>query len=51
MEAIMKKLSTGIDIFETLREQDCYYVDKTLLIKEIIEESGQVAVYTPSSFR
>lgn len=46
MEAIMKKLSTGIDIFETLREQDCYYVDKTLLIKEIIEESGQVKLFT-----
>ena len=42
----MKKLSTGIDIFETLREQDCYYVDKTLLIKEIIEESGQVKLFT-----
>lgn len=33
----MKKLPIGIDNFEKLRTQGFYYVDKTGLIKELLD--------------
>lgn len=38
----MKKLPIGVSDFKKLLEKDCYYVDKTLLVKEIMEASGEV---------
>ena len=31
----MKRIPVGVDDFKKLREQDFYYVDKTLFIKEL----------------
>jgi len=38
----MKNLPIGISDFKYLIDQNYYYVDKSLFIKEIIETSGQV---------
>jgi hypothetical protein len=38
----MKKLPIGISDFKTVIHEDYYYIDKTLLIKEIVESSGSV---------
>jgi len=42
----MKKLSIGISDFKELISEDYYYVDKTLLIKELIDASGKVVLLT-----
>ncbi len=41
-----KKLPIGIDSFEKLRCTGCYYVDKTGLIKELLEEACEVQLFT-----
>jgi len=38
----MKKIATGIDDFSEIIESGCYYVDKTLFIKEIIDDGAKV---------
>ncbi|SJZ77384.1 AAA family ATPase [Selenihalanaerobacter shriftii] len=38
----MKKLPIGIDDFKKIKEEGYYYVDKSLFIKEIIDESAEV---------
>ena len=42
----LKKLPVGIDIFEDVIKGDYYYVDKTTLIKNIIQEEGKVTLFT-----
>lgn len=37
-----KKLPVGIDDFKNIREENYYYVDKSLFIKEIIDDGAQV---------
>ena len=37
-----KPLPIGIDDFKKLIERDCYFVDKTLLIKDIINNKVYV---------
>ena len=37
-----KKLAIGINDFKKLREDNYYYIDKSLLIKKIIEEDAEV---------
>jgi hypothetical protein len=41
----MKKLAIGVDDFKKLREYDAYFVDKSLLIEEIIEEPKDVLLF------
>ena len=41
-----KKLPIGIENFEKLRREDFYYVDKTRLIKELLENWGEVNLFT-----
>jgi len=41
----MKKLAIGVDDFKKLREYDAYFVDKSLLIEEIIEEPKEVLLF------
>lgn len=40
----MKKLSTGIEDFKELIDDNFYYIDKTLFIKDVLDE--KVALYT-----
>ena len=41
-----KKLPIGLDSFEKIRTNDFYYVDKTLFIKELLENWGEVNQFT-----
>ena len=42
----MKKLPVGIDSFKKLREEDFYYIDKTNLIKDLLENWSEVNLFT-----
>ena len=41
-----KPLPIGIDNFEKIRKDGYYYVDKTMLIKELLELRGEVNLFT-----
>lgn len=41
-----KPLPIGVDDFKKLIEQGYYYVDKTLLIKELLDKKGEVNLFT-----
>lgn len=41
-----KKLPIGIENFEEIRTKGFYYVDKTGLIKELLENWGKVTLFT-----
>ena len=41
-----KKLPIGLDDFEKLRQNDFYYVDKTGMIRELLEGWGEVSLFT-----
>ena len=41
-----KKLPIGIDGFEKIRTNDFYYIDKTLFIKELLQNWGEVNLFT-----
>lgn len=46
MEFLKRKLPTGIDDFEKLRKNDFYYIDKTGLIKDLLDNWGEVNLFT-----
>ena len=46
MEMRKKKLPIGIDDFEKLRVEDFYFVDKTGLIRELLQNWGEVNLFT-----
>ena len=41
-----KKLPVGIESFEKIREQNCYYIDKTSMIAELLQSWGEVNLFT-----
>lgn len=41
-----KKLPIGIDGFEKIRSNDFYYVDKTMFIAELLQNWGEVNLFT-----
>lgn len=41
-----KKLPLGIESFEKIRTQDFYYVDKTVMIRDLIQRWGEVNLFT-----
>lgn len=43
---VRKKLPIGIDGFEKIRINDFYYVDKTMFIKELLQNWGEVNLFT-----
>ena len=43
---VRKKLPIGIDGFEKIRTNDFYYADKTLFIKKLIQNWGEVNLFT-----
>ncbi|GMO25649.1 MAG: AAA family ATPase [Termitinemataceae bacterium] len=45
-EAILKPLPIGISFFDAMIEKKYYYVDKTLFIKELIDNSTGVNLFT-----
>ena len=42
----MKKIGIGYENFKRIIDDGCYYIDKTLLIKDIIEMGGMVTLFT-----
>ena len=42
----MKKIPTGIESFRKLREENYYFVDKTLMIKDFLERGSEVTLIT-----
>ena len=42
----MKPLPIGVDDFKKLIDENYYYVDKTLLIKELLDNKGEVNLFT-----
>ena len=46
MKVKNKKLPIGIDGFEKIRTNDFYYVDKTMFIKELLQNWGKVNLFT-----
>lgn len=42
----MKKLPVGIESFQELMSWDYYYVDKTLFIKELLDDRNKVSLFT-----
>lgn len=43
---MLKKLPVGIDGFEKIRTQGFYYVDKTMFLSELLENWGEVNLFT-----
>ena len=43
---IKKALPVGVDDFGKLIRGNYYYVDKTLLIKELLDRKGEVNLFT-----
>ena len=46
MYMIKQALPIGVDNFEEIVESNYYYVDKTLLIKELLDKKGKVNLFT-----
>ena len=46
MDLSKKKLPIGIDDFEKLRKNNFYYIDKTGLIKDLLDNWGEVNLFT-----
>ena len=42
----IQEMPIGYDSFEMVRQNDCYYVDKTLLIKQLIKKKALVTLIT-----
>ena len=40
------KLPVGIDDFEKIRRNEFYYVDKTKLIEQLLQNWGEVSLFT-----
>lgn len=40
------KLPVGIESFEEIRRNQYYYVDKTKLIKQLLDNLGKVSLFT-----
>lgn len=41
-----KRLPVGIDSFEKIRSGNYYYVDKTVLIEQVLEKGSEVTLFT-----
>ena len=45
-EAVKKKIAIGVEDFKELIDKDGYFVDKTLMIKKLIESRAKVTLFT-----
>ena len=50
MVASRRKLPLGIQTFRTLREEGCYYVDKTPFIRELVDHGSRYFLSRPRRF-
>lgn len=42
----MKKIGVGYESYKRIIDDGCYYVDKTMLVEEIIRKGGMVTLFT-----
>ncbi len=42
----LKKISIGVEDFKEIIDKDGYFVDKTLMIKKMIESNAKVTLFT-----
>ena len=49
-EGRRRKLPTGIQTFREIREDDCYYVDKTAFIRRLVDEGKHYFLSRPRRF-
>ena len=42
----MKRLAIGIDDFRKIIKEDCYYVDKTKFIEDVLQDASNVKLFT-----
>ncbi len=47
---VRRRLPTGIQTFRTLRERNCYYVDKTAYVEQLLEEGAHYFLSRPRRF-
>ena len=40
------KIAIGGEFFDSLRESDCYYVDKTEIVYDIVDSYNNVSLFT-----
>ena len=45
-DTVKKKISIGVEDFKEIIEKDGYFVDKTLMIKKLIESQAKVTLFT-----
>ena len=50
VEMSLKKLPVGISDYKKLIDEDCYYVDKTLLVREIMNSGEVILITRPRRF-
>jgi len=43
---VKKKLPVGIESFQELREEGFYYIDKTMMISELLDKWSKVNLFT-----
>lgn len=41
-----RKIPIGIEFYKEMIEKDFYYVDKTLMIKDVIDSNSKVSLFT-----
>lgn len=42
----MKKIGIGYESYKRIVDDNCYYVDKTLLVRDVIDNAGMVTLFT-----
>ena len=42
----MKKIGIGYEDYREFIDQDLYYVDKTLLVRDVLEKGGRMTLLT-----
>ena len=50
MDAPKRKLPIGIQTFRKMREEDCYYVDKTSYVRRLVDEGSHYFLSRPRRF-
>ena len=43
---VMKKIGIGYESYKEFIDQDMYYIDKTMLIRDVVEKGGKVTLFT-----
>jgi len=42
----LKKIGTGYEDYKRFIDEDMYYIDKTMLVNDIVEKGGEVTLFT-----